>query len=62
MTMQFWRNLGYLLCLVGLWFRMDAFYQDSDFLFSVSPFVFGFGVLAVAVTLVFDWIDHTSEK
>ena len=62
MSTQFCRNLGYLLCLAGLWFRMDAFYQDSDFLFSVSPFVFGFGVLAVTVTLVFDWIDHTSEK
>jgi len=24
MTTQFWRNLGYLLCLVGLWFRIAA--------------------------------------
>ena len=62
MSTNILKHIGYLLCLSGLWFRMDAFYQDSDFLFSVSPFVFGFGVLAVTVTLVFDRIDHTSEK
>lgn len=30
MSMQFWRNLGYLLCLPGLWFQIaGAVFSDE---------------------------------
>ena len=64
MTMQFWRNLGYLLCLIGLWLggrTMDG----SALSLCYEPLAqgaFWVGAALLAIALLFDWIDQTDKK
>ena len=64
MTMQFWRNLGYLLCLVGLWLGVRT--MDGNALSlryeTVAQVTFWAGAFVLAVALLFDWIDGTTKK
>lgn len=64
MTLQFWRNLGYLLCLVGLWLGVQT--MDGNALFlryeTVAQVAFWAGAAILAVALIFDWVDQTDKK
>lgn len=64
MTLQFWRNLGYLLCLVGLWLGVRA--MDGNALSlryeTVAQVAFWAGAAILAVALIFDWVDQTDKK
>ena len=62
MTMQFWRNLGYLLCLVGLWFRIAAFEFGDEVRFIVAFLAFWGGVVLLALLLFFEWADQSDKK
>ena len=62
MTMQFWRNLGYLLCLVGLWFRIAAFEFADEFRIIVAFLAFWGGVVLLALLLFFEWADQSDKK
>ena len=62
MTMQFWRNLGYLLCLAGLWFRIAAFEFADEFRFIVAFLAFWGGVVLLALLLFFEWADQSDKK
>ena len=62
MSLQFWRNLGYLLCLVGLWFHTPALEDGYDLKFIVAFVAFWGGVLLLAATLFFDWVDHSDSN
>lgn len=64
MTLQFWRNLGYLLCLVGLWLGVQT--MDGSALSLryevVAQVAFWAGTAVLAVALLFDWVDQTDKK
>lgn len=64
MTIQFWRNLGYLLCLVGLWLGVQT--MDGSALSLryevVAQVAFWAGAAILAIALLFDWIDQTDKK
>ena len=62
MTMQFWRNLGYLLCLVGLWFRIASVEFADEFRFIVAFLAFWGGVVLLALLLFFEWADQSDKK
>ena len=62
MTMQFWRNLGYLLCLVGLWFRIASVDFADEFRFIVAFLAFWGGVVLLALLLFFEWADQSDKK
>ena len=62
MSTQFWRNLGYLLCLVGLWFRIATFEFGDEFKFIVAFLAFWGGVSLLAAVLFFDWIDQSDSN
>ena len=62
MPMQFWRNLGYLLCLLGLWFHNSAVAFGGDVTIIVAFLAFWGGALLLAVTLFFDWVDQSGIK
>lgn len=62
MTMHFWRNLGYLLCLVGLWFRIATFQFGDEFRFILAFLAFWGGVVLLALLLFFDWVDQSDKK
>jgi hypothetical protein len=63
MTLQFWRNLGYLLCLIGLWLGVRT--MDGSALSlryeAVAQVAFWAGAAVLAVALLFDWIDQTDK-
>ena len=63
MTMQFWRNLGYLLSLIGLWLGVRT--MDGSALSlryeAVAQVAFWAGAAVLAVALLFDWIDQTDK-
>ena len=63
MTMQFWRNLGYLLSLIGLWLGVQT--MDGSALSlryeAVAQVAFWAGAAVLAVALLFDWIDQTDK-
>ena len=63
MTLQFWRNLGYLLCLIGLWLGVRT--MDGSALSlryeAVAQVAFWAGAAVLAVALLFDWIDPTDK-
>ena len=64
MTLQVWRNLGYLLCLVGLWLGVRT--MDGNALSlryeTVAQVAFLAGAAILAVALIFDWVDQTDKK
>ena len=64
MSMQFWRNLGYLLCLIGLWLGVRT--MDGNALSlryePVAQAAFWAGAVVLAVALLFDWVDQTDKK
>ena len=63
MTTQFWRNLGYLLCLVGLWLGVRL--SDGSLLHRYEPmaqFAFWAGAAVLAIALLYDWIDQSDKK
>lgn len=62
MTIQFWRNLGYLLCLVGLWFRIASVDLYDEFKFILALLAFWAGVVILALALFFDWVDQSDNK
>ena len=63
MTLQFWRNIGYLLCLIGLWLGVRT--MDGSALSlryeAVAQVAFWAGAAVLAVALLFDWIDQTDK-
>ena len=62
MTTQFWRNLGYLLCLVGLWFRIAAAEYGDELRLIVAFVAFWGGVVLLALLLFFEWADQSGHK
>ena len=62
MTMQFWRNLGYLLWLVGLWFRIASVDLYDEFKFILAFLGFWGGVVLLALLLFFEWADQSDKK
>ena len=62
MPLQFWRNLGYLLCLTGLWFRIASVDLYDEFKFILAFLAFWAGVIILALALFFDWVDQTDKK
>ena len=62
MTMQFWRNLGYLLCLGGLWVRIASVEFADEFRFIVAFLAFWGGVVLLALLLFFEWADQSDKK
>ena len=63
MTLQFWRNLGYLLCLIGLWLGVRTIDGSALSLRyeAVAQVAFWAGAAVLAVALLFDWIDQTDK-
>ncbi|MBO4930497.1 MAG: hypothetical protein J6D61_08690 [Clostridia bacterium] len=64
MTIQFWRNLGYLLCLIGLWLGVQT--MDGNALSLryeiVAQISFWAGAAVLAIALLFDWVDQSDKK
>ena len=62
--MQFWRNLGYLLCLIGLWLGIQTLDGNALSLryVSVAQVAFWAGAALLAIALLFDWVDETTKK
>ena len=63
MTMQFWRNLGYLLSLIGLWLGVQT--MDGSALSLrykiVAQISFWAGAAVLAIALLFDWVDQSDK-
>ena len=62
MTMQFWRNLGYLLCLVGLWFRIASVDLYDEFKFILAFLAFWGGVVLLALLLFLNGLTSRTKK
>ena len=63
MTTKFLINLGYLLCLVGLWLGVRL--SDGSLLHRYEPmaqFAFWAGAAVLAIALLYDWIDQSGHK
>ena len=64
MPLQFWRNLGYLLCLIGLWLGVQT--MDGSALSlryeAVAQAAFWAGAAILAIVLLFDWVDQSDKK
>ena len=64
MTLQFWRNLGCLLCLIGLWLGVQT--MDGSALSlryeAVAQAAFWAGAAILAIVLLFDWIYQSDKK
>ena len=63
MSMQFWRNLGYLLSLIGLWLGVQT--MDGSALSLryeiVAQISFWAGAAVLAIALLFDWVDQSDK-
>ena len=62
MPLQFWRNLGYFLCLIGLWFQTPALDFCDEIKLIVAFVTFWGGVVSLALALFFDWIDQSDTN
>ena len=64
MTMQFWRNLGYLLSLIGLWLGIQTMSGNALSLRYeiVAQISFWAGAAVLAITLLFDSVDQSDKK
>lgn len=64
MTVSFWRNLGYLLCFIGLWLGVRT--MDGNALSlryePVAQVAFWAGAALLAIALLYDWIDQADKK
>lgn len=64
MTMQFWRNLGYLLCLIGLWLGVRTM-DGSALSLRYEPLAqgaFWTGAAVLLIVLLFDLVNQWDHK